>query len=104
MELDVKDYKHPDDIAVDKFAAMMKEKLKKAREEKGRGGWDDPEKCSIRYLAKLLVDHVEKGDPVDIANLSMMIALREASSEAIRNAYENAMDSAIDTFVKGALA
>jgi hypothetical protein len=67
---------HPDDLAVDKFAAMMKDKLKKSR-EKGRSGWDDPEQCEVSYLAKLLIDHVEKGDPVDIANIAMMLALRE---------------------------
>jgi len=66
---------HADDLAVDRFAAMMKAKLAKSR-EKGRGGWDDPEQCSVSYLAKLLVDHVEKGDPVDVANLAMMIVLR----------------------------
>lgn len=66
---------HPDNAAVDKFSAMMKEKLRKSR-EKGRGGWDNPAECSVARLARLLVEHVKKGDPVDIANFAMMIALR----------------------------
>jgi hypothetical protein len=81
-----KDLQHSDDVAVDKFAAMMKVKLAKSR-EKGRGGWDDPEQCSVEFLAKLLVEHVAKGDPVDVANLAMMLTLREATSESLKNAF-----------------
>src|SRR5690606_3161045 len=33
---------HPDDEAVDRFAAAMKAKLKWEREERGRHGWNDP--------------------------------------------------------------
>lgn len=91
----LKDWKpvepHPDDLAVDKFAAMMKDKLKKSR-EKGRGGWDDPEQCHVFHLAKLLVEHVEKGDPVDIANLAMMIALRSPGSGVIADAYKDKIE------------
>ena len=72
---------HPDDIAVDRFAAAMKAKLAKKREE-GRGRWDDPEQCSLSYLGKLLVEHIEKGDPIDICNFAMMIHQR-----AITEAY-----------------
>jgi len=60
---------HPDDIAVDRFAAAMKEKLKLAR-EKGRGGW---ELCSQAVLSRMLREHVEKGDPRDVANFCMML-------------------------------
>lgn len=67
---------HNDDLAVDAFATLMKSKLKYAREVKGRGGWEDPEQCSITYLSQLLHEHVEKGDPVDVANLAMMIKMR----------------------------
>lgn len=66
---------HPDDLAVDRFAAIMKAKLAVAR-DKGRGGWEDREKCPDGYLSQLLREHVEKGDPVDIANLAMMLSLR----------------------------
>jgi hypothetical protein len=64
---------HPDDRAVDLFAARMKTKLAMAR-EKGRGGWDDPAQCSVAYLQQLLGEHVAKGDPVDVANFCMMLS------------------------------
>lgn len=66
---------HTDDKAVDRFAAAMKRKLAQKREE-GRGGWDDPEQCSAQYLSNLLRDHVEKGDPLDVGNLAMMLHQR----------------------------
>lgn len=61
---------HPDDAAVDAFAVAMKAKLKRARDEKGRGGWQD---MSAAELSAMLREHVEKGDPVDVANLAMML-------------------------------
>ena len=66
---------HPDDVAVDRFAAVMKAKLAKKRGE-GLGGWDDPEQCHIDYLVSLLMQQIHERsvlDPIDIANLSMMI-------------------------------
>lgn len=64
------DKQHPDNVAVDAFAAAMKAKLKRAREEKGRGGWQD---MSATKLSAMLREHVEKSDPVDVANLAMML-------------------------------
>lgn len=66
---------HPDDIAVDRFAAAMKAKLAKKRAE-GRGGWDNPDECSIAFLSTLLRTHIAKGDPVDVGNFAMMIHQR----------------------------
>jgi hypothetical protein len=66
---------HPDDLAVDRFAAAMKAKLAQKRAE-GRGGWDRKDECSAEFLAELLRRHVEKGDPVDVANLAMMLHQR----------------------------
>jgi len=60
---------HPDDLAVDRFAAAMKAKMAKAR-EKGRCGW---ETCQPDDLSRMLREHVEKGDPRDVANFCMMI-------------------------------
>ena len=73
---------HPDDIAVDKFAAAMKAKLAKKREE-GRGGWEDKDQCSIMSLAKLFHEHVKKEDPVDVANLAMMLYHRLGTIPAL---------------------
>jgi len=67
---------HPDDIAVDKFAAAMKAKLKWEREERGRYGWDNPDVCSPEYLTRLLYEHLPKGDPIDVANFAMMLHQR----------------------------
>jgi hypothetical protein len=67
---------HKDDIAVDRFAAAMKAKLARKRVD-GRGGWDHRTRCTNDSLAGMLLDHVAKGDPVDIANLAMMIHQRD---------------------------
>ncbi len=66
---------HPDNAAVDRFADRMKLKLARARRQ-GRGGWDDPATCTPEQLAKMLIRHIWKGDPVDIANLAMMLSER----------------------------
>ena len=71
---------HQDDAAVDRFAIAMKAKMAAAR-EKGRGGWDDPNACSVEFLADLLVGHAGKGNQgnfEDIANLAMMLHQRGA--------------------------
>ena len=58
-----------DDLAVMDFTHAMMRKLARSR-AKGRGGWQD---CSNSDLWMMLREHVEKGDPVDVANLAMMI-------------------------------
>jgi len=61
---------HPDEIAVDRFAAAMKAKLKWEREQRNRSGW---QAMSAADLSRILYEHLPKGDPVDVANLSMML-------------------------------
>ncbi len=68
--------KHPDDHAVDNFAAAMRAKMKYAREVKHREGWDDPAQCSNEHLNHLLTQQLTKGDTVDLANFAMMIHQR----------------------------
>lgn len=63
---------HSDDRAVDEFARLMKQKMAASR-AKGRGGWDDPNVCSVKSLSAMLHEHVAKGDPVDVANFCMML-------------------------------
>lgn len=65
------DRAHADDLAVDQFAAMMKAKLAKSR-AKGRAGW---QAASAGMLSAMLREHVEKGDPLDVAIFSMMLTL-----------------------------
>ncbi len=60
---------HPDDIAVDNFAAAMKAKLAKKRAE-GRHGWQS---TSHITLSGLLYEHMYKGEPLDVGNLAMML-------------------------------
>jgi hypothetical protein len=69
------DAAHADDRAVDRFAEAMKAKLAAAR-EKGRGGWQDDEDGMQEQLSDLLRMHVEKGDPVDVANFAMFLHQR----------------------------
>lgn len=66
---------HPDALAVDRFSVAMKAKLAVKRAE-GRGGWENKEACSAEFLSQLLREHVEKGDPVDVANFCMMLHQR----------------------------
>ena len=84
---------HPDDAAVDAFADAMKAKMADAR-AKGRGGWEDPAQCSSEDLSRMLRDHVEKGDPRDVANFCMMLHQRREAIAARKPGVWNSMDSA----------
>lgn len=66
---------HPDDVAVSAFAEAMRAKLAKKRTD-GRGGWQDKTQCTAEMLSTMLRDHAEKGDPVDVGNLAMMLHQR----------------------------
>ena len=68
--------KEHDELALQRFSAVMEEKLKRARYN-GRHGWWNPKVCSLKLLVDLFYQHVEKGDLVDIAILAMMIHQRE---------------------------
>lgn len=63
-----------DALLVEKVSHDMRKKLKKKREE-GRGGWHGP-KCSNANLKEMLIDHIEKGDMIDVINLAGMIHCR----------------------------
>jgi hypothetical protein len=70
---------HPDDLAVDRFAAAMKAKMAKQR-AKGYGGWDEKDECSTERLQTMLAEHLAKGDPVDVGNFAMMLWNRGEST------------------------
>lgn len=72
-----------DDVSVYRFSKVMRAKMEAAR-NKGRSGWDDPARCSLETLSAMLLAHVDKGDPVDIANFAMMLHQRGAQ---IHNVY-----------------
>lgn len=67
-----------DDQAVDLFSAAMRQKLAISR-HKGRGGWQDHQECSQHDLSRLLLGHIEKGDPVDVANFCCFLWNRQES-------------------------
>lgn len=85
---------HPDDMAVDRFSAAMKTKMAASR-AKGRSGWDDESQCTMGALARMLMEHVAKGDPVDIANFAMMLHQREAAAMEHHPCYGGAAAKAI---------
>ena len=68
------DHQQKDETAVAYLATAMNTKLARAR-AKGRSGWDSPE-CTQQHLSNLLREHVEKGDPVDVANFCAFLAAR----------------------------
>lgn len=65
---------HTDDSAIFLFAFAMSEKMEKKREVYRDDEW---RRVPISELWEMLREHVEKGDPVDIANFAMMIYIRE---------------------------
>lgn len=69
---------HPDDEAVDRFAAAMHAKMAQAR-AKGKEGWDDPERCSVDRLVELFDTSVLAEEWVDVANYAMMLWARGQS-------------------------
>ena len=69
------DEQHPDDAFVDSFAYEMKLKLKASR-DKGRSGWQT---CPPAELSRMLREHVEKGDPRDVAIFCMFLWSLKAS-------------------------
>lgn len=69
---------HPDNANVDEFAFRMKAKLRQKREQ-GYDGWRS---APAHVLSQMLRDHVDKGDPIDVANFSMMLSERGMSITA----------------------
>ena len=84
---DIYDGAAADTIGVRRFAKAMQEKLSQKRAE-GRGGWNrEPGGgygTGIPRLHRMMLAHVDKGDPVDIANFCMMIWNRENPTGKIK--------------------
>lgn len=59
-----------DDNAIHIFTKLMAHKMARSA-EKGRSGW---QQCSQDSLSQMLREHVEKGDPIDVANFCMMLS------------------------------
>lgn len=69
---------HYDGVCVDDFATHMKLKLD-AKRQQGFANWHDKGKCTQRALSQMLHTCVAKGDPIDVANLCMMLQQRGES-------------------------
>ena len=69
-----------DNEAVDKLAQAMKNKLAEKREQ-GYHGWAT---CKHGDLVQLLINHVDKGDPIDVANFcAFLFARGEQLTQAV---------------------
>ncbi len=82
------DATHTDDFAVNRFARAVKAKMARSR-AKGREGWDDPARCSDELLARMLVEHLGKGNAgtfEDIGALAMMLHQRGADPAVLQQA------------------
>jgi len=75
---DAEEARMHDDRAAVAFSVAMREKLAAAR-AKDRSGWNDKADCSQQHLSDLLRNHVERGDPVDVANFAMFLHQRGES-------------------------
>jgi hypothetical protein len=53
-------------LLADDFRQAILDKMILSLRSKGRRGWDDPS-WTIDQIKASLIEHIEKGDPVDIA-------------------------------------
>jgi len=84
---------HPDDEAAERFCAKMKYKLGLAR-QRGKSGWDDPN-WTPEMISQALREHVDKGDPVDVANYCMFLAARKEPICAAPQPDESELDGTV---------
>jgi hypothetical protein len=68
-------------VGIKRFSRAMREKLERKRKA-GRAGWNRPQECSVAELRSMMMEHVAKGDLVDVANFAMMIWNRENPNAA----------------------
>jgi hypothetical protein len=64
------------DENIDKFAEAMKLKMHK-KAAQGFSGGISTDSISRHELSRMLRDHVDKGDPVDVGNFCMMFFIRQ---------------------------
>jgi len=67
---------------IDKMSSALGQFHKKCynrlsfKEQSGVTGWDDPEKVSNNELKKMLIENMQAGDYVDVANIAMILDFR----------------------------
>ena len=79
-----------DDAAVDAFATKMKARLAEKRAE-GRTGWSDPDKVSDSDLVFEMIDRLEAGSYIGVANFCMMLDHRGADAGLPKSCMEHLM-------------
>lgn len=72
---------HEDDGAIDQFAQVLKDKMRSNR-EKGRTTWRDPAYTAAE-ISRHLREHVDKGDPRDVAIYCMFLLAKAARIEPL---------------------
>lgn len=87
---------HPDDMAVDRFAKHMKAKMAKQR-AKGYGDWYNRDTYPAAHLQSLLINHLSKGDPLDVGNFAMMLWSRGEKTAAPKPAQDERVAKACNT-------
>lgn len=94
---------HADAVAVDKLSVAMNAKLALQR-SKGFGGWYTAE-CTQQRLSDMLRSHVDKGDPVDVANFCAFLLARgeTIAPQAANTSAVAAPDAVTDEMVHAAL-
>lgn len=88
---------HIDDVGINNLTNAMRLKMAYAR-SKGRCGWDDPAQCSGEQLAKMLVEHLTKGNAgtfEDVANFAMMLHQRKESPSLLADAINAVKESVV---------
>lgn len=70
---------HPDDDAVDTFAAELRRRMAEKRQQ-GREGWEG---CPVDELGLKLLRSIADGDPIDVGNYAMMISALGGGTEHI---------------------
>lgn len=70
---------HPDDDAIDAFAAELRKRMTDKREQ-GRNGW---EHCDLDDLGLKLLRSIADGNPIDVGNYAMMISTLGGGTEHV---------------------
>lgn len=83
-----------DNETVARFSCALRGKLRDAR-DKGRKGWQDKALCSQQTLSDMLRDHVDKGDPRDVAAFAMFLWARGENIEPALQVQQGALTPAV---------
>lgn len=78
-------------------AVAMADKMQLSR-DKGRFGWHDPAACHTRTLMDSMLNHIVKGDLVDVMNLAMMVWLRQEIDQMEDEVFKLGLETAAEVW------